>query len=189
MPDDPAAPGAGTRLRPLPRYAACYCEENVWHLCHHPAPAEGARHVVFVSNASRACPLWAQRAAPAPGQPVVWDYHVLLVAGGRVWDLDSVLDFPAPLADYLAATFRPSPPGFAPRFRVVAAADYLRRFASDRSHMRGPDGGWLAAPPPWPPIGAPGEPSNVMRFVDVEAPFVGDLTDLAGLARMVSTPS
>jgi N-terminal glutamine amidase len=45
----------------------------------------------------------------------------------------------------------------APRsFRVIPAMEYLRNFASDRSHMRGKDGQgrdeWLAAPPPYPPI-------------------------------------
>jgi hypothetical protein len=29
-------------------------------------------------------------------------------------------------------------------------AVWLRKFASDRRHMRGSDGAWLAKPPPWP---------------------------------------
>ena len=158
---------------------------KVWHRCRHPAVAGVPRRVVFVSNAARACPLWAQRAAPAPGEPVVWDYHVFLVeagAGGRVWDLDSVLGMPVPLADYLAATFRAVPAEGAPRFRVVPAGEYVRRFSSDRSHMRTPDGGWLVPPPAWPAIGAAGETSNLMRFVDVEGEgeFVGRVVGLEG---------
>ena len=45
----------------------------------------------------------------------------------------------------------------APRsFRVIPAMEYLRNFASDRSHMRGKGiqerDEWFAAPPPYPPI-------------------------------------
>ncbi|PNH06899.1 Protein N-terminal glutamine amidohydrolase [Tetrabaena socialis] len=38
------------------------------------------------------------------------------------------------------------------RYRVVPAAAYLRHFASDRSHMRRPDGSWNAPPPAYPPL-------------------------------------
>ena len=182
MHDPPAAPG----LHPPPRYAAFYCEENVWQLCRHPALAGRPLRAVFVSNAARACALWAQRGAPAPGEPVVWDYHLVAVEAAdaaRVWDLDSALGLPVPLDDYLAATFRPVAEPHGPRFRVVDAAEYVGRLASDRGHMRAPDGSWLMPPPPWPPPRPAGAPSNQMRFVDMAAPFVGEVTDLAGLPR------
>jgi hypothetical protein len=62
------------------------------------------------------------------------------------------------------------------RFRVVAADVFLRVFSSDRSHMRAPaDGSWLAPPPPYPPIRAPGQPpTNLASFLDVSVPGDGD---------------
>ncbi|KAA6422438.1 MAG: N-terminal glutamine amidohydrolase [Trebouxia sp. A1-2] len=45
---------------------------------------------------------------------------------------------------------------FARLFRVVSGNDYLRGFASDRSHMRLSDGAWQAVPPTYPCITAPG---------------------------------
>jgi protein N-terminal glutamine amidohydrolase len=89
----------------------------------------------------------------------VWDYHVLLFAkhehdGWCAWDLDTTLGWPVRARDYLERTFPPSlDPTLAPRFRVLAAADYRARFGSDRRHMRSSDGGWLQPPPPWPAIG------------------------------------
>lgn len=175
------------------RYHAFYCEENVWHLCQAPALAAQARRVVFVSNAQRACPLWLQRAAPSAHQPVVWDYHVVLVARPhpearwRVWDLDTLLPFPCDLDDWLRASFAPPgaiPDRYAPRFRVLDAQRYLDTFASDRSHMRRDDGAWTVAPPPWPCIQTAAASMNLMRFVDTQDPtFVGHIDDLPGLRR------
>ena len=55
-----------------------------------------------------------------------------------VYDLDTALDFPCALDEYLWRTFRPNlrmDPHYASCFRVVPAALYLEYFASDRSHM------------------------------------------------------
>jgi DNA-directed RNA polymerase specialized sigma24 family protein len=41
-------------------------------------------------------------------------------------------------------------------------------------------------PPPWPPIGPPGAASNLMRFADVTAPFLGEVIDLGGLLARVA---
>jgi len=49
--------------------------------------------------------------------------------------------------------------------------------------MRTPDGGWLAPPPPWPPIGGAKEASNLARFIDLDEAFVGAVTDVGGLRR------
>jgi hypothetical protein len=134
--------------------------------------------------------MWAQRA----GSPVVWDYHVVAltssVEGWQVWDLDSTLGMPVPASTWLDATFAGSEgllPQFRPWFRVVPRDELLATFASDRAHMRDPEGGWQQPPPPWPPIGAERE-SNLFRFVDMEAPFVGEVLDLAGFrARFAPT--
>jgi hypothetical protein len=41
---------------------------------------------------------------------------------------------------------------FCRRYRIVAAGAFLQRFASDRSHMRRPDGSWMSPPPRYPCI-------------------------------------
>ncbi len=53
------------------------------------------------------------------------------------------------------------------RFRVVRARQFLQSFASDRQHMwvdaptmSGERGAWVAPPPAWPPIIAPGKPRS-----------------------------
>lgn len=165
------------------RYWPYYCEENIWQLCGEPRFAEA--QVVFISNPRRQVALWAQRAAEDPLEPVIWDYHVVLLAtsdaGSEVWDLDSALGFPVPARHYLDLTFAGTyylPTSFAPRFRLLPAADYRRHLASDRSHMRRADGTFLHPPPPWDP---PGEGGNLMRFVEMESRFLGQVCDLSGL--------
>ncbi len=179
--------GGGRRGLTLPKYQPFWCEENVWHLC----AEAGAPFAVFVASTARACPMWAQRA----GDPVVWDYHVVALAPSAegtwdVWDLDSTLGMPVPAGRWLDATFAGHDglrAEFRPWFRVVARDELLATFASDRAHMRDAAGGWQQAPPPWPPIGA-GRPSNLMRFVDMAAPFAGEVLDLAAFrARFAPT--
>ncbi len=163
-----------------PRYAPYYCEENVFWLAQEPRFAALRREVVFVSNASRTVAMLGQRAARSPGEPVVWDYHVVLAVRGPdvvLHDLDCVLGPELPALEWLARSF---PAGvqarFAPRFRVVDADRFVAIFSSDRAHMRAEDGGWRAPPPEWPTIS--NGPSNLMRFVDTSDPFEGALLDL-----------
>lgn len=174
-------------------YTPFWCEENVWWLAQE--PREGVVHaeVAFVSNRHRTVALWSQRAAATPDLPVVWDYHVVLATFGargvEVHDLDSTLGAPVPASRWLDGTFRGDvAAAFAPRFRVMDAARYVEAFSSDRSHMRSPDGAWLAPPPPWEPV--TNGPSNLLRLVDVEAPGLGDVIDLPTLrARWRGTAS
>ena len=153
--------------------APYWCEENAWHLCVDPRIGANA-HVVIISNPTRTVALLHQRATP--GVPVIWDYHVIVVAHDRigaaqVWDLDSTLGFPLPLAAYASQTF-PSgvakrlAPRFAPRFRIIAVADYRARFGSDRRHMRDGRGGWQQPPPPWPQIGSEHALDAILDFDD-----------------------
>ena len=170
-------------------YQAYYCEENVYHLARAPELAGRPREVVFISNADRACAMWYQRAAARPGWPILWDYHVVLLAAApwEVWDLDTTLGMPVPAADYLRRSFRAGmPEELCPRFRVVAAEAFEATFASDRSHMRLPGGRWRKTPPPWPLIGPRGAPSNLMRFVDMADPFVGEVLDLPGMLARIA---
>lgn len=162
-----------------PRYWPYFCEENVWHLCSDrdaiDSPLE-VRQVVFVSNARKQVAMRHQRAGR--GGPVVWDYHVVLLAADRLWDLDSTLGFGIPPALWLAESFIAGPRE--PRFRVIEAPAYLASFASDRSHMIGKDGQPLQPLPPWPPIG---QGMNLMRFVDLVEPFLGEVVDADVLRR------
>lgn len=179
MPDEP----------PL-KYTPFYCEENVWHLCQHPVLAPGDRQVIVITNAARQCPLFYQRAA-AIGAWVLWDYHVIVVVSGAVprqhplvFDLDTRLGAPVPFADYAAATFdhrrAPHDP-LAPRFRVIAATDYVARFGSDRSHMRDAHGRYFQPPPPWPPIRPEAGSLVLTDLLAIDASTFGPLLSLPEL--------
>ncbi|MBA0830120.1 hypothetical protein Goarm_014665, partial [Gossypium armourianum] len=110
-------------------------------------------------------PLWHQKASHRADGVILWDYHVICVQrkkdGGThlVWDLDSSLPFPCPLATYVSETIRPSFQLFSEFqrfFRVVHAPLFLRHFASDRRHMKDSEGNCTAQPPPYEPIVAEG---------------------------------
>jgi hypothetical protein len=173
-------------------YQAFYCEENAFHLCQDPRFAGRAAAAVFVTGAAAECVMWHQRAARRPGAPLSWDYHVFVLARDpwEIWDLDTVLGCPVPAAIYLRRSFRPEielPREHAPRFRIVSASELPTTFASDRSHMRRPDGRHLKPPPPWPPIGRPGLESNLGRFLTMSDSIAGEVMDLAGfLARVTA---
>jgi protein N-terminal glutamine amidohydrolase len=165
-------------------YQAFYCEENIWHLCGDPRAGGDDRHVLFVSNEARRVAMWGQKASRDPGDPVVWDYHVVLLARTRtwsVWDFDSTLGLDVPLARWLESSFDAFvPEAFRPLFRCVEAGAYRRELASDRRHMRRPDGTEVSPAPPWPCIG---RGHNLDRFIDVRAAGPGEVYDLAGLKR------
>ena len=69
---------------------------------------------------------------------------------------------------------------------MVEAEAFASVFSSDRSHMRLPSGRYRKKPPPWPPIGPPSAEPNLMRFIDVTSPFLGEVLDLAGMLAHVS---
>lgn len=162
-----------------------YCEENVWQLCVDPQVDGDPRAAIFISNAIGQVAVAHQRAAPDPSQPVLWDYHVVLTtwrpAGWMIWDLDSTLGLPVALSVYLRASLG-YPRGYAPphqaRFRVVPAPRYRQILATDRSHMRDAAGRLRAPAPPWPPIG---EGTNLMRMVDMDENYEGEVVELSEL--------
>ncbi len=146
------------------QYAACYCEENVWHLCADPAVPGHKKQVVWIGSLQSYCPLWCQQASGNPEQPVWWDYHVILLAltdRWRVWDLDTTLPLPVDVSQYLPQTFRDTESA-APLFRIMDSDYYRQYFSSDRTHMRNPDNQWLALPPRWPAI-----QQQVLTFADM----------------------
>ena len=89
-------------------YQACYCEENVWHLCSDPRVPSGPKAVLVISNAARMVAFFRHRGAPE-GLPMVWDYHVVLAVRAEatwcVWDLDSELGVDVPLLRWTAESF------------------------------------------------------------------------------------
>jgi hypothetical protein len=185
-------------------YVPCWCEENIWFRCR--ALSGGARQracVVFISNASRTVACWSQRAASRPDEAVVWDYHVVLLTLGleaSVEDPDCTAGEVLPLPAWIAATFPLAsdalPAELRPRFRLASAEVFLADFASDRSHMRGAGGAWLAPPPPWAPPQAiagshPGGSRHTLpRWWDTEDPGGPGITcDLEGLRAFAALHS
>ena len=189
-------------------YTSCYCEENVWQLCKQiqkDNPTQLSEcYVVFISNKNRQVPLWMQKSAKDPLTPVVWDYHVILVqkpAQGKpsepsqgkplVYDLDSLLAFPCLLEDYIHQAIQSEnsmKKQYHRRFRVVEAAMFLETFASDRSHMRLPNGQYQKPPPDYPAIRTPTEEMNLDQFIDMSPGFHGRVKDLKGLIAMFLLP-
>ncbi|KAL5810459.1 hypothetical protein ACOSQ4_027027 [Xanthoceras sorbifolium] len=163
-----------------------YCEENVYLLCKKlcakgVADADGSDlFVVFISNEKKQIPLWHQKASKRADGITLWDYHVVCIQRKRdgdssclVWDLDSSLPFPSPLASYVSETIRPSFPVFSEFqrfFRMVHAPIFLRFFASDRRHMKDPAGNWIAEPPSYEPIVAEDKTvHNLNEYIEIRA--------------------
>ncbi len=164
-------------------FQPCYCEENVWHLCQAPELAGRDPWVVLLTNAERLCPVWAQQGDAPPGEPILWDYHAIVLVGGppwEVWDLNSMLGAPVDLAKYLRLSFprvKQWPEHLRPRFRVLTAGEYLRHFSSDRSHMLDDEGGYYEPPPPWPLICDSRLGMTLPLLLDPEQPHPGEWLD------------
>lgn len=142
------------------KYTPYYCEENIWYLCQGRQFEEFEKYVLIISNQYGGCEFRNQKLCLSPNHSVCWDYHVILIYREfhwLVWDLDSTLHMPATLNFYLESTFRNDtidagehPPAM--QFRPLTAEKYIKKFSSDRLHMRNERGDWLQPPPPWPPI-------------------------------------
>ena len=169
------------------QYQAHYCEENIWHLARDEQFNSVDCSVLFISNSAKCCAMWSQKAAPSPEQPVLWDYHVVLLARGetpKIWDLDSTLGCPIDAKTYLAETWKnlaTVPDAFKPRFRVIDSNEYIGTLSSDRSHMLATETTYKEPPPSWDPIVAEGQAQNLHRFINMDLPFVGKVIDLSEL--------
>lgn len=165
-------------------YTPFYCEENVWHLTSHPHFAEQPNcKVVFISNHERQCWFWHQRNAPAQ-QPILWDYHVILLAADQIWDLDTTLPFPCDAQQYLDATFAhvgKVSPDTDPIFRLIDRDIFVSEFASDRSHMLDSLGHWMQPPPAWPVIHTQRATNNLQKFIDMHDTTFGAIYNLPQL--------
>ncbi len=143
-------------------YTALFCEENIWLLGKslleenwHPEDLA----VLLLSNAKKRIPLFAQTLCEG-ANPVFWDYHVILLhtptsGVGEIFDFDSRLPFPIPLATYAPQTFPAHenlPSQFHVFLRAVSLKSYHRHFHSDRTHMLDSKGRPLSPFPPYPLI-------------------------------------
>lgn len=152
-------------------YCAYYCEENAWRLCRRQLDEGRAVRVTLIAGA-RHFAMWQQRAAHAPGEAVLWDYHVIVASRfdgepWAIWDPDSLCPLPSSVDVYAAASFAPEselPAHLRPRFRVIEGPRYLGLLSSDRAHMRSEGGAYHQPPPPWPPILH--GPPNLMQLID-----------------------
>lgn len=173
-------------------YTPFYCEENIWQLCHHLDFAGKPGWVVFISNPGRKCAIWHAKLAGDSHQPVIWDYHVILLTKTphlRVWDFDTRLGFPISPECYFNYSFlEKTPKNLQPRFKLVKISKFIDEFASDRSHMRGDGGEWLASPPDWPHIGQ-GRPSNLGDYADMTKDFGGRRYTLPALRKFLKLNS
>ncbi|XP_067832732.1 protein N-terminal glutamine amidohydrolase [Heptranchias perlo] len=172
--------GSSTIVKEDCVYTSSYCEENVWKLCEY---IKNSRqhlleewYAVFISNDQKMVPIWRQQSGHGD-QPVVWDYHVLLIhdCGGQqcdVYDLDTTLPFPCPFDTYVKEAFRSEDlirPAFRRKMRVTRADLYLKTFASDRSHMKDTRGMWRMPPPSYPCIQTAEAKMNLDDFISMTA--------------------
>jgi protein N-terminal glutamine amidohydrolase len=174
-------------------YVPYFCEENVWRLLQRPELGGMLAWAVIVSNRSKHVVLMRQRGGRAVDGLIHWDYHVFVLAqdpkyGMLVLDLDSTLPFPCTAKRYLEDSFPGDlPRDKEPRFRFMPARYYIEHLASDRSHMKRPDGSWLAPQPPWNRIGvSDGKPSNLIHWISAINREPGRLMDVKELTKIVS---
>ena len=158
-------------------YAAGYCEENVYVLARTRAEQQiDGGEVVLISNSTRSVALACQSSGRSDEGLIVWDYHVIYLEHGLVYDLDSTLPFPVSSGAYAAQTFPVRLQGslnrLAARFSVLPAGDYLRVFSSDRTHMLDARGRYLRPPPSWPPIRHGRSGNTLFALVDGFHPSV-----------------
>lgn len=144
-------------------YTSCYCEENVWKLCdriikRNDKILQGQCYVLFISSENEQVPMWYQGKQK---KMVIWDYHVIFLRktndAVQVYDLDTRLNFPVNLDQYILASFMTTLLyGVSEydkmvsdiRFRLLALEEFYFHFSSDRSHML-KNGKYLMPPPKW----------------------------------------
>nr|XP_039255419.1 protein N-terminal glutamine amidohydrolase-like [Styela clava] len=158
-------------------YTKCYCEENVWKLCKYIEDSGKIEllsnsYAIFISNHDRTIPLWKQKASKRSDTMVMWDYHVILFVENEslIYDLDTMLGFPCSLEEYATEAFNFNmklKPQFERLLRVVPATEFLKTFASDRTHMLTEDGEWTSPPPDYPPISSSSSTNNLQSFISM----------------------
>ncbi|MDH5388699.1 MAG: protein N-terminal glutamine amidohydrolase [Gammaproteobacteria bacterium] len=167
-------------LRKLKRedflYQPYYCEENIWHLCQHEQFKNS--HVIVIASKGDSFPMLNQRDMENHLTPVLWDYHVILLAEEdtkQILDFDTSLPFNNDIETYFSNSFIDNDLLNAdekPLLRVMPASEYVMSFSSDRRHMK-TESGWIAPPPVWPLIG--NSVHNLPDFLDMSNNDIGDV--------------
>ena len=159
-------------------YTSCYCEENVWQLCHiiKSNSLLNDVSVIFISNEGKSVPIWRQRATQYGDECqglVIWDYHVVLAFKDLlIFDLDTDLEYPEKLKVYFDEAVKTDESlfkdQFKRKFRIIPGEVYLDKFASNRSHMLNSEGNYIKPPPDYPPIQTDESSNNLKDFISMD---------------------
>jgi hypothetical protein len=87
-------------------YQPYYCEENIWHLCQ--LEQFKNSHVIFIASKGDSFPMLNQRVMQNNLTPVLWDYHVILLAQAetnQILDFDTSLSFNNDVGTYFSNSF------------------------------------------------------------------------------------
>ena len=175
-------------------YTANFCEENIWKLGQRLVASEKTptlKYVLLLSNHERHIPLYHQQHS-SQGQPVIWDYHVILLDANKqlIYDFDSHLPFPIAANHYFQETVMSSAiPEWRVWVRAIPLPDYLAHFSSNRAHMLTQNAALPSVWPDYPPIIAQTQPITLMRYLDFEQDITGCLlfqaTQYAGWVKAI----
>lgn len=173
-------------------YHSHYCEENIWHLCQR--PELNPRFVIVIAARGDCFPMLCQTAAEDADTPLLWDYHVILLAqadqqSAYIFDFDTTLGFGTPITEYLQRSFLAEKrliPAYIPWFRLVPADIYVSSLLSDRRHMKTAQG-WMAPPPDWPALSD--SKSNLHQFTNMADLSYGRVFSHSALLQAVTAGS
>ena len=181
------------------KYTAFYPEENVWHLCQKLQDLDfkdGVEaYVVFISNDRKLVSLTGNGTGSTYGEICtnIFDYHTILLVNSStdyclVYDLDCQVHYPVPFADYCQLTFKVKEGPVSPTFRMVPFLDYLKNFASDRSHMV-KDGNFIKPPPTDKCIETKTSKMNLQDFTSMDSKIgFGSILNLQEFERKFKSP-
>jgi len=128
-------------------YTPLFCEENIWKLIDALYTNQGLStkpiDVLFILNQNNSIALFEQKLSTG-ANPVIWDYHVVLVAKNTsnivLFDFDSNCSLPKNIADYFHQTFPDNavlPETVRPLLKPINADYFYKHFYSNRQHMLG----------------------------------------------------
>ena len=173
-------------------YTSCYCEENVYKLGEVIANRDLSKlentYAIFVTSTNMQVPVWCQQASKSELKPVVWDYHVILLYNGFIYDLDTTLPYPCLVEEYLLKSTRlldfPLPDENLHLFRLIRMDIFLKHFSSDRSHMATSK----ASAPSWPCIQSmlASSSMNLPNYWTIKNDEIKSITSISEITDCVS---
>lgn len=131
-------------------YTSCYCEENIYLLCKYLLQQDINKqykyYILFITNPYNSIYIFNQTL----GNPVNWDYHVILLQYNTynkqvyVYDYDTtIMPQPCAFLDYITYTIQYNKQYNVfyndiyqlPYYRVISDDNYINYFSSNRVHM------------------------------------------------------